>query len=205
MPNVVYVSPPSISPCNGLIGHRGHAAFSQERCAVFEVGQVRCARGFEIGTGWEHAGNKVNGPGAQLAGVFGRLPYAGAELRLTPWKRSEPALAGAPVALRRIDQGKLQVVPFERARKKRSRPVIRDLELDALKPRRSGGGKAIEKRDFVEEIMKIGGEARHGCSRILHVSFYYKRISSSPRCSYEYRNILRHSHSIVPGGFDVTS
>ena len=174
MPNVVYVSPPSISPCNGLIGHRGHAAFSQERCAVFEVGQVRCAR-------------------------------AGAELRLTPWKRSEPALAGAPVALRRIDQGKLQVVPFERARKKRSRPVIRDLELDALKPRRSGGGKAIEKRDFVEEIMKIGGEAGHGCSRILHVSFYYKRISSSPRCSYEYRNILRHSHSIVPGGFDVTS
>ena len=184
----MYVSPPSISPCNGLIGHRGHAAFSQERCAVFEVGQVRCARA-----------------GAHLAGVFGRLPYAGAELRLTPWKRSEPALAGAPVALRRIDQGKLQVVPFERARKKRSRPVIRDLELDALKPRRSGGGKAIEKRDFVEEIMKIGGEARHGCSRILHVSFYYKRISSSPRCSYEYRNILRHSHSIVPGGFDVTS
>ena len=103
----------------------------------------------------------MHGIASESAAILDDLGQALAKFLFPPGHGGEPAIAAVPIAHRRIEQHHLQRIGAQSRRQLSSRIVIRHLELD--RPETGDGRRfeTLEKGQFTEQVMQVGGKLRH--------------------------------------------
>ena len=102
-------------------------------------------------------------------GVLQCLQKSVAKFFFAAGQRRDAALAGLPVAGRRVEEDLAQSVLLEQSGQCGGRMLIRGQILDSREAIARSRGKAVEKLVFLVHHGQVGGKTRHGMNSVIKV------------------------------------